>query len=339
MGFKGGLDRDLRLVRRTTLSAGNSIPYFYSTESRYNVSNMCASPIYLSASTDAVDASLVTKDFAIKSSALGKGIPLSRVAGIGDSANDLPFLRISGLGLVGAPSNAQTAVKQALKAIRGAYLSPKSFFEGFLDFYSRCTDQGIELVFTDRDGVLIWNENGAAKAVLRPLLELMGQDGRPFIIILTGSSYEQNVDFMRHYQLNAGLGVNPRIRENPYIIYAENGAVQIDILGGSSRNYAADLDSTLLGTLTHAFLHSLLHRIREKVLPAFQLGLSEDRSDQHSKLYLPPKRTMVTVNLPRSHLRLEDYRQSPESDTLRQALLQEMVLTAQELHLPYEVLT
>lgn len=300
---------------------------------------MAANRIYLSASTDAVDASVVTKDLAIKSFASSTGIPLSRVAGIGDGANDLPFLRISGLGLVGAPSNAQPAVKEALKAIRGAYISTRSVFEGFLDFYARCCDEGIEVVFTDRNGVLIWNEDGRARARLRQILEGMGQNGRPFIIILTGSSYEQNLDFMRHFHLDASLGVNPRIRENPYIIYAENGAVQIDVLGASARNYAATLDKQLLVVLTHDFLHSLLRRIRETILPAFHLELSTDRSDQRSKLYLPPKSTMVTVNLPRAHVGTEDYRQSPGADALRQALLKEMMTTARELRIPYEVLT
>jgi len=299
---------------------------------------MAANRIYLSASTDAVDASLVTKDFAIRSFASSTGTPLSRVAGIGDSANDLPFLRISGLGLVGAPSNAQAAVKEALKAIPGSYISTKSVLDGFLDFYARCRDGGIEVVFTDRDGVLIWNEDGGARATLRQLLERMGQNGRPFIIILTGSSYEQNMDFMRHFQLDASLGSNPRIRRNPYIIYAENGAVQIDILGGSARSYAAALDSHLLEALTGDFLRSLVRNIRERILPAFQLGLSNNGSDQSSKLYLPPKSTMVTVNLPLGHAGLEDYRQNPASDALRQALLGEMVMAAEELHLPYEFL-
>jgi hypothetical protein len=166
----------------------------------------------------------------------------------------------------------------------------------------------------------------------------MGQNGRPFIIILTGSSYEQNLGFMRHLQLDASLGANPKIRENPYIIYAENGAVQIDILGASARNYAATLDKHLLDALTRDFLHSLLRHIGERILPAFQLGLSNSPSDQRSKLYLPPKSTMVTVDLPRAHMGLEDYRQSPVSDALRQALLREMAISAQELHLPYEVL-
>jgi hypothetical protein len=299
---------------------------------------MGASRIYLSASSDAVDASLVTKDIAIKGFASSRGIPLSRVAGIGEGANDLPFLRISGLGLVGAPSNAQAAVKQALRAIRGSYISTKSVLDGFLDFYARCCGAGIEFVFADRDGVLIWNQDGEGKFRLRQVLERMGQNGRPFVIILTGSSYEQNVDFMRNYKLDASLGANQRIRENPYVIYAENGALQMDILSARARNYAAALDKGLLDALTGDFLHSLLRHIRERILPAYRLELGESSSDQRSKLYLPPKRTMVTVDLPRAHTGLEDYRRSPASDALRQALVKEMVIAAQELHLPYQVL-
>ena len=294
--------------------------------------------IYLSVSTDAVDASLVTKDLAIKTFTSRVGVPLSRVAGIGDSANDLPFLKIPGLGLAGAPSNAQVAVKQALRTIRGSYISKKSVLDGFLDFYSKCSDAGIEFVFSDRDGVLIWKGDAEEKARLKQLLETMGQQSRPFIFILTGSSYEQNIEFMGNYKLDSSLGANQRIRENPYIIYAENGAVQIDILTSKSRDDAVSVDQDLLAALKGDFLQCLLRRIKENILPVFGLELSDQRSDQRSKLYLPPKKSMVTVNVPRTHMGLEDYRRSPQSDRLRQALLKAMILTAKEHGLPYQVL-
>jgi len=260
------------------------------------------------------------------------------MAGIGDSANDIPLLKIPNLGLVGAPNNAQLIVKQTLKTIDRSYISNKDSLEGFVDFYAHCVDAGIEYVFADRDGVLIWKEDLPEKSHLRQIIECMGQEGRPFIIIITGSSYEQNVDFMRKYRLNSSLASNEKIRENPYVIYAENGAVQINILDGSPRNCAEFFDGNLLRVLKTNFLNALLSNVEKGILPIFNLEFSKELSDQYSKIYLPPKRTMVTLNIPRTHHGIEDYRRSPESDHLRDAILREMVIVAQDLGLPYEVL-
>jgi len=61
---------------------------------------MTSTCVYLSAGTDAVDAALITKDSALKSFASDMGIPLPRIAAIGDSANDIPLLKIPNLGAV-----------------------------------------------------------------------------------------------------------------------------------------------------------------------------------------------------------------------------------------------
>jgi len=299
---------------------------------------MTSSCVYLSAGTDAVDAALIIKDSALKSFVSDMGIPLQRVAGIGDSANDIPLLKVPNLGLVGAPANAQLIVIQTLKTINRSYISNKEFLEGFVDFYHHCIEAGIEYVFTDRDGVLIWKENLQEKSCLRQILDCMGQEGRPFIIIITGTSYEQNVDFMRKYRLNSSLASNEKIRENPYVIYAENGAVQINILDGGIRNYNEFLDKDLLNVLKTNFLLGLLNNVKKRILPIFDLEFSKELSDQQSKIYLPPKRTMVTLNVPRTHHGIEDYRRSPEADRLREAILREMEIVAQDLDLPYEVL-
>ncbi len=302
---------------------------------RQDVTSTC---VYLSAGTDAVDAALITKDSALKSFASDMRIPLLRIAGIGDSANDIPFLKIPNLGLVGVPNNAQLIVKQTLETIERSYISNKDFLDGFVDFYTHCLDAGIEYVFADRDGVLIWKEDLPEKSRLRQIVECMGQEGWPFIIIITGSSYEQNMDFMCKYRLNSSLASNEKIRENPYIIYAENGAVQINILDGSIRNCAEFLDRNLLTILKTNFLNILISNVEKRILPIFNLEFSKELSDQGSKICLPSKRTMVTLNIPRTHHGIEDYRRSPESDHLRDSILREMVIVAHDLGLPYQVL-
>jgi len=143
---------------------------------------------------------------------------------------------------------------------------------------------------------------------------------------------------MREYRLNSSLASNEKIRENPYIIYAENGAVQINILDGSIRNYAGCFDRNLLKILKTNFLDTLLSNVEKRILPVFNLEFSNRLSDQCSKIYLPPKRTMVTLNIPRTHHGIEDYRRSTESDSLRNTILTEMEMAAQDLGLPYKVL-
>jgi hypothetical protein len=299
---------------------------------------MTSTCVYFSAGADAVDAALITKDSALKSFASEMGVPLSRIAAIGDSANDVPLIKIPNLGLVGAPNNAQIIVKQTLATIERSYVSNKDFLEGFVDFYARCLDSGIQYVFADRDGVLIWKEDLAEKSHLKQIVECMGREGRPFIIVITGSSYEQNVDFMRNYRLNSGLASNEKIRQNPYVIYAENGATQINILDSSIRDNIELCDTNLLRVLKSNFLDALLSNLENRVLPKFKLAFSRELSDQRSKIYLPLKRTMVTLNIPRTHDGIKDYRLSPEAAHLRDAILREMELVAQDLGLPYEIL-
>jgi hydroxymethylpyrimidine pyrophosphatase-like HAD family hydrolase len=294
--------------------------------------------IYLSAGTDAVDAALITKDLAVRNFASDMGIPLPHIAVIGDSANDIPLLKIPNLGLVGAPNNAQLIVKQTLETISKSHLSNKDFLDGFMDFYAHCIEAGIAYVFADRDGVLIWKEDLPEKSHLREIIERMGQEGRPFITIVTGSSYDQNMDFVHQYGLNSSLASNERIRENPYVIYAENGAVQINILDGSILNHPEFLDRDLLRVLKTDFFNALLSNVEKRILPIFNLEFSKQLSDERSKIYLPPKKAMVTLNIPREHHGIEDYHRTPESDRLRHAILKEMVTVAQQLGLPYEVL-
>jgi hypothetical protein len=58
------------------------------------------------------------------------GIPLERMAGMGDSPNDLAFLRL--LGLSAAPANAAPEVRAAVD-----YGSPHAYGRGLLDLVSR----------------------------------------------------------------------------------------------------------------------------------------------------------------------------------------------------------
>lgn len=337
-------DSEIGLSR--LLLTGNSIYFGYVKTTRFptltwrflmirNKPVEISDRIYLSIGTDAVDAALITKDLALKSFALDTGLPLSQFGTIGDSANDIPLLRIPNLGLVGAPNNAQSIVKQIVGTVSNSYVSRKDFLDGFVDFYERCIEVGIRHVFADRDGVLIRKWDLSERSKLKQIIERMGKEDRPFITIVTGSSYEQNIEFARKYGLNSGLCSNEKIRENPHFIYAENGAVQINILDGTIRSQVEFLNRDLLKT---DFLRALLDNVEKRVLPAFDLKFGNQFSDGHSKIYLPPKETMVTLNIPVTHHGIDDYRRTPESNLLRDAILKEMEAVAQQLGLSYDVL-
>ncbi|MBI3448898.1 MAG: HAD hydrolase family protein [Acidobacteria bacterium] len=294
--------------------------------------------LYFSAGTDAVDAALITKATALQAFALNNRIPLGRIAAIGDSSNDIPLLSIPRLGLAGAPANAQSSVKRVLSTIKRAFISEKSVLAGFAEFYAQCEESGIQYVFADRDGVLVWSWRQAEKRRLRLLFARMGLEGRPFIIVITGSSYEQNVEFMREYRLDSSLSKNRRIRERPCLIYAENGALQVNILNQRVRKYSDALDKGLLRVLKNDFRETLLQKLEQQLLPKYSLEFSRVPSNRRSTLSLIPKQTMVTLNLPKRHLSALEYRYSAESDRLRVAILEEMASTAHQLGLPYEIL-
>lgn len=177
-----------------------------------------ADRLFLSTGTDAVDASLVTKDHALRTFAATEHVPLSRIAAIGDSVNDLPFLTLSGLGLRGIPSNAQPAVRSGLGDFDNKIELQTSFTEAFLEFYAIAGNCGIQYVFADKDGVLVWRDTDAIEhgPSLRTIFSNAGLGTRPFVFVLTGSSYEANIAFLRSFDLAAACEGNPRIRERPF---------------------------------------------------------------------------------------------------------------------------
>jgi hypothetical protein len=294
--------------------------------------------VFLSAATDAVDAALITKGFAVQRFATDRNVPLREIAAIGDSVNDLPFLTIPELGLTGAPSNAQERVKEALTSQANGYVFAREFLAGFEQFYEICETVGIRYVFADKDGVLTGKDDGCVRDRLKRLFECMGNEGRPFIVVITGSSLEQNMAFIQDYNLDRAPNYNPSIRKDPHVIYAENGAVQVNLVTGVATERLEWLSIELLAILHQEFRPLLMKRLEATVLLPLNLGWSFERSNQESKIYLPPKRTMVTCNIPRSHHGILDYRRSAESTRLRDAILEQMVVAASQLGLSYCIL-
>jgi len=163
----------------------------------------------------------------------------------------------------------------------------------------------------------------------------MGIDG-PYITLLTGSSVQQNHEFIQDYNLTSLIGL-PSIMEYPEMLNVENGAIAINIVENELINYAEKLSSGLLKLLKQEFEPWVFRRINNEILPEFGFQYSEIPEDQESKVYLPKKQTMVTINVPRT-VSGQDYRNTPAALEFGDSVVDIMVDVAQKLHMPYQIL-
>jgi hypothetical protein len=283
--------------------------------------------LYISASNDAVDAVLTTKKIAVDDVARAWELKPHEMAVIGDGINDLPMLQIEGLGLVGAPANAQKEVKEFVKG-RNGYISKRANLDGFIDFYELAIKRGIRHVISDRDGVIITFDSRDRGEEFSGIAKGMGM-GKPMITIVTGSGYEQNIGFMADYGLNKTLESNPVVRKNPFVLLVENGAVAVNVLTGKPK-VIFDGNTAVL----EAF-RSLVLKRAEKLLPAFGFEFSRDYGDQKGKAYIVPKITGVTINIPHSRDG-SVFRGTSDSEAFASAVMDVMSSAAIELGIKHQ---
>ena len=300
-------------------------------------------PIYISASPDAVDVSIMTKDIALLQFSTEKKTPLKFIAAIGDGVNDLPFLTIEGLGLIGAPSNAQKEVIQYISRTVNGKICEHAFFQGFVEFYKYASESSISAVFTDRDGVIVTKENDTWMSNLAELFKKAGSSSKgnflPAIHVLTGSGVEQNKSFIESINRYADIGSNPYILSDPYIIHAENGAIQMNIVTGEWR-YETYVENhrDYIDFIRGNFLETVITRIEKYIFQKWGLQWSYNYSDQDGKIYMPEKRTMATWNIPKIMNNIKNFRDTVISDKLRTDIIKIIESVAEELKLPYFVI-
>ncbi len=293
--------------------------------------------LYFAATPEAVDAYLLPKDQSVLNLAKHYNLPLENIGTIGDGVNDLSFLKIIGLGLIGAPSNSQERVKSYVSGSRNGFVSSSEVLDDFFEFYEEAKKARITHIVSDRDGVLVSKSDFSRGNEFFNLAMQMGFQGNPFVMILTGSSYEQNLGFMRGYGLDSRLGVNLAVKENPYLLLVENGAIHVNVISGDLLNFCERLNPELLKKLKGDFEAEVKRQIDREILPDFALGWSSEYSDQVQKIYVPPKRSMVTFNIPRYFKDGRNYRSSEEAEILRRKMIEIMQDTAERMHLGYEI--
>ena len=186
--------------------------------------------VYLMANNAAIDATILTKGDIVPAYARHHGIPLELIAAIGDEVIDLPMLTTAGLGLVGAPANAQDKVKEAVAKIPNGWISSCEILDAFIEFYALAKERNISHIISDKDGVLLAKGDLTRGAEFYTLMQSAGIGGNPFVTVLTGSSAGQNAKFMKGYGLDARLESNLAVRQNPYVLLAENGLL-MDVEG------------------------------------------------------------------------------------------------------------
>lgn len=285
----------------------------------------------------AIDALILTKGEVVDGVVRYFGGRLEEIAAIGDEIIDIPLLTTPRLGMVGCPANAQQGVIDAVRRING-YVSPERVFDGFRDFYRRASVAGIKLIISDKDGVLKEGENTQWEKDFRNLALEMGQDGKPYVVVLTGSSHQQNLHFMREYGLDERLSVNPAVKRYPYLLLLENGAIYLNVLTGETKNYVANISKELLKVLKGEFERRIRRKLETEVLPFFGFEWGSDYNDQRGKVYhVQDKQSMVTFDVPREFSDGTPYRKTRQSDMFRDRVIEKMEEVATELGLPYEV--
>lgn len=248
--------------------------------------------------------------------------------------------------LITAPANAKEKVKAAVAAQRNGIVVDSDAYDGFRIAYEHAASLGAKFFVTDRDGVLRRDNAEYGDRFFSEIGRSMGQHNRPTVIVLTGSSYEQNAvpredpktgeigpSFIEAY------GFNRAAREHvatPYLVVAENGGIAInvfDVLKTESlvRRHNPEMSHRLM----NQFREAVLDRVDE-IGDKFSFGHSAHENDQDGKIYVPPKLSMVTVNVPRT-VNGAKWRTTHESDEYRRQVFDVMVRTATMLRMPYEI--
>jgi len=262
--------------------------------------------LYLSVSPHAIDIALVTKRTAVFRCAQLVGIDLHQIGAIGDGVNDLPFLTIPGLGLIGAPANAELRVRSELGRIPGAMLLNGPVTDGFLAFYEMCAERDLLLVISDRDGVLI---DGGADSTdrFRLVVDRVMRGPGPALWILTGSSAEQNLSLLD--------GVASSV--DRVTVMAENGSIVIDPLTRQTHLTLPHGLESVLPILKGPFESEFRRLLATTILPCYGLVPVEASSASMDDLSIPDKMTMITIDLPR---RFRDHASPVASDFRREVL-------------------
>jgi phosphoserine phosphatase len=287
--------------------------------------------LFLSLNSDAIDVSPSTKHDAVAQILDDYQASAEQAAAIGDSANDLPFLTYADLCFAAAPTNAQPRVREVVASLKNGVNLEREAPRAFLDFYAQCTQQALRLLIADRDGVVRAKVPGADASEIFGIYRQMGNGFKPFVAILTGSSYEQNLAFIAEYRLDDALRGNEAARQR-FHIYAENGALRINAVTKACE-LTARFDRDVVAFITNELAGEVMTSLTDRVLPKFGFTLATQPSAAPGVVYVPKKRTMLTVNVPRLGLDGSFFRDTPDADAFRREVASAMRTSLERHHI------
>jgi hypothetical protein len=293
----------------------------------------------LSASTGGVDLNFWTKRDTLHQT----GITPNRMGFFGDGGLDIPALQYPGLFAIGAPANARKQVLEYVASQRHGSITSGTILDGFLEFLQNLTlklqDTNISLeeflFVTDRDGCITQKRRYERGNEFAQVARTMGTEN-PRLLVLTGSAVYQNrgSGFMQAYGLTPeNLGNNKVVRDNPYLMGCENGAILVNVLDHTDTlNLLERLDPSSLEAAITVLRPNVRRRIQEELFDRFSLSGWVDYKEQKDKprgVHENEKEAGVTFNVPPA------IRDTPQGDQYRTAVLDLYEQQCQQLGIKY----
>jgi hypothetical protein len=266
------------------------------------------------------------------------GLTPDQVGYIGDEVVDSGVLASQHLGLAGVPANGQEKVIDQVGRQPNGYLLQQAGFAAFREFYREAEQRGLELVVSDKHGILAVEDDAHYGPQFRELLETAGCKGKPQIAVLSGSSLRQNASFIMEYLRLENH--NPAIKRRPGILFLEGGAIQYNPLTGETMSFGTqEINPEVLETLKGQFEFEVLRKIAFDVVP--KLGPSWDITVwpeyQQGRIWWIDKKTMTTFNLPRYTREGRPFRNSCEAVQLREIYVGAMARAAKSVGFSYQI--
>lgn len=290
--------------------------------------------VFISCSTDAVDGAFFNKKQALLGVSQILDVGLEAIAFIGDGNNDLPALQLTELGLAGCPNNAQHRVKEVVETHKNGVISHLSYLDAFQYFYDLSKERDLRLLVSDRDGLILTDLGDFDVDNFIRVIDKVGRNGCPELRVLTGASVDQNRSIFCTEKLKRSVQRNEAISANPYIILAENGAIELNVLTGEFR--FSRMFSELSGKVTANLgkVEKLFKSELEKSVTPYLLTLSKYSVGQiGAKVEVVRKQTMLTVDVPTGVMDGKIFKHTPEADRFRNMVKLAMQLAVERANL------
>ncbi|MBD3204420.1 HAD hydrolase family protein [Candidatus Woesearchaeota archaeon] len=250
---------------------------------------------YIEVLDNAVSVVILTKAKALEIYSEKYGINLNNSMGVGDGLSDIGFM--NNCGFCACPANSQEKVKELVNEKHGL-VSDKQGLDGALEAYEKAKEKGLEAVIFDKDGVLTVNNELSRGEEFREVLRKAGQEKNPYIILLTGSSFDQNTDFLEAYGFNH-LHENPAYKKKPWAVMFNSGLQFYNVFDKETKSLC-DIPDEMVAGINN--LKNYVEKMIEKdIFGNFGIvGFTEDyEKGQNGRIYRPKKEAMATWNIPR----------------------------------------